>query len=436
MTVLLLSACPPGVRGDVTKWMMEIATGVYVGKLSLRTREALWKRVCKHAGSGRAVMVCAARNEQGFVFFVHNTDWQPVDFDGVFLMRRPLPTKKTEGKRPTHDLEPVSDTVLSSDPAGNILQLSARINTALNAPLVLYASETADDNPSAPMRDTSKERELPSSQETDAGDQETFEMQDGPAVDPHASPLTQTSRDDGAVCAVAADPALQNVAGACETAGQQAKTVSAAISKREVQAAKPASAKPQAARKRRSPPPLPYTPWPLPDALPMSFSVLDMETTGLDPERDQIIELACVRVRDGEILSEFQRLVTCDLPLPKVIRDLTGLTDAILTQQGCPLADALPALLSFIGEDCLVGHNVAFDVRFLQTACTEFNLPPPSFQAVDTVQLARGALNNCVANFRLETLARYYDLADHQTHRALPDARLTALLYLKLNEKQ
>lgn len=168
----------------------------------------------------------------------------------------------------------------------------------------------------------------------------------------------------------------------------------------------------------------------------MSFCVLDMETTGLDPERDQIIELACIRVREGEILSEFQCLVTCDQPLPKAIQNLTGLTDAILAQQGCLLADALPASLAFIGGDCLIGHNVAFDVRFLQTACTKLRLPQPLFQAVDTVQLARSTLNNCVANFRLETLARYFDLADHQTHRALPDARLTALLYLKLNEKR
>ena len=91
MIVLYLSACPAGVRGDVTKWLIEIATGVYVGQLSLRTREALWERVCKHAGSGSAVMICSARNEQGFIYYVHNSSWEPVDYDGITLMRRPLP---------------------------------------------------------------------------------------------------------------------------------------------------------------------------------------------------------------------------------------------------------------------------------------------------------------------------------------------------------
>ena len=91
---------------------------------------------------------------------------------------------------------------------------------------------------------------------------------------------------------------------------------------------------------------------------------------------------------------------------------------------------------AYASANLYIGHNVAFDIRFLQTACTKLRLPQPSFQAVDTVLLARSALNNCVANFRLETLARYFDLAKHQTHRALPDARLTALLYLKLNEKR
>lgn len=231
MTVLLLSACPPGVRGDVSKWLMEITPGVYIGKLTLRTREALWKRVCKQAGKGRAVMVCTARNEQGFVYFVHNTDWQPVDFDGVFLMRRPLPMKKTKAKRSEPDQKPAGDTVSFSDPTGNLFQLSARINTVLNAPFTLHTSDTAGSNPSTPIQDTAKEQELPSNQETNVGYQETSAMQEGTDVNPHASPLAKTSKDGGTVCATVTDPVLQNVTAACETADQQAKIVYAAISR-------------------------------------------------------------------------------------------------------------------------------------------------------------------------------------------------------------
>ena len=89
MIVLTLSKCPQGLKGDVTKWLMEVNTGVYVGKLSARVRDLLWKRVCEHCGSGKATMVFTVRNEQGFSFYVHNTDWKPTDFDGLLLLKKP-----------------------------------------------------------------------------------------------------------------------------------------------------------------------------------------------------------------------------------------------------------------------------------------------------------------------------------------------------------
>ena len=68
MVVLVLTACPPGLRGDVSRWLLEIAPGVFVGRLSARVR---------------------ARNEQHLAFKVHQPDWQPVDCEGVELIRRP-----------------------------------------------------------------------------------------------------------------------------------------------------------------------------------------------------------------------------------------------------------------------------------------------------------------------------------------------------------
>ncbi len=91
MIVLTLSKCPPGLKGDVTKWLMEINTGVYVGKLSARVRDLLWKRICEYCGSGEATMVFSAKNEQGFSLYLHNTTWKTVDYDGIFLLKRPLP---------------------------------------------------------------------------------------------------------------------------------------------------------------------------------------------------------------------------------------------------------------------------------------------------------------------------------------------------------
>ena len=88
-TVIVLSDCPPKLRGDMTKWMMEINAGVYVGNLSARVREELWQRIRDHIKHGKATMVFRAGGEQRMDFRVHNTTWEPVDYDGIKLMRRP-----------------------------------------------------------------------------------------------------------------------------------------------------------------------------------------------------------------------------------------------------------------------------------------------------------------------------------------------------------
>ena len=101
MIVLTLSKCPQGLKGDVTKWLMEVNTGVYVGKLSARVRDLLWKRVCEHCGAGKATMVFTARNEQGFSFYVHNTDWKPIDFDGLLLLKKPYKNEEEKLRQQT-----------------------------------------------------------------------------------------------------------------------------------------------------------------------------------------------------------------------------------------------------------------------------------------------------------------------------------------------
>lgn len=89
MVVLCLTNCPPALRGDLTRWLMEIDTGVYAGNVSARVREELWNRVTENIKDGRATMVYSARTEQKMEFRVHNSEWIPVDFDGMKLMLRP-----------------------------------------------------------------------------------------------------------------------------------------------------------------------------------------------------------------------------------------------------------------------------------------------------------------------------------------------------------
>ena len=96
MIVPSLSNCPPKLRGDLSKWLVEINAGVYVGRVSARVRDELWQRVCENLRDGRATMVFRANTEQGLDFRVHNTTWIPVDYDGIQLMLRPMEGARME----------------------------------------------------------------------------------------------------------------------------------------------------------------------------------------------------------------------------------------------------------------------------------------------------------------------------------------------------
>lgn len=91
-----MTSCPPRLRGDLSKWLCEINTGVYVGNVSSRVRDAIWDRVCQNLKNGQATLVYTAAGEQRMEFRTHNTSWEVVDYDGIKLMRRPLPQTQTE----------------------------------------------------------------------------------------------------------------------------------------------------------------------------------------------------------------------------------------------------------------------------------------------------------------------------------------------------
>lgn len=91
MIVLVVTACPSGLRGELTRWFLEISSGVFVGKLSARVRKRVWQRVVAGVGTGRAAMAWSARTEQGMEFLTHGDTWDVADFEGLKLITRPLP---------------------------------------------------------------------------------------------------------------------------------------------------------------------------------------------------------------------------------------------------------------------------------------------------------------------------------------------------------
>lgn len=89
MIVLVVTACPAGLRGDLTKWLTELAPGTFVGTPSARVRDLLWDRTTELVRDGRALLVYSSDNEQGMEFRTHRHSWAPTDFEGLTLMMRP-----------------------------------------------------------------------------------------------------------------------------------------------------------------------------------------------------------------------------------------------------------------------------------------------------------------------------------------------------------
>lgn len=290
MVVITLEKCPLALRGDLTKWLQEISLGVYVGQMSARVRDRLWQRVCEESKSGRAAMVYSARNEQHLNFRVHNTSWEPIDYDGLRLMMRPSPTR----------------------------------TKALGRKRVGWSS------------------------------------------------ATQYSK----VRCMQGHHMLME---------------------------------------------------------PERYVVFDIETTGLDVDKDQIIEIGAIRVVDGQAEDFFHALITARKPLPRKIVELTHITDDLLASDGMPLAEVVSSFLDFVGGDTVVAHNTGFDCGFIQVACEECGLGDFDNPAIDTIYLAKKKFPN-LSNYRLQALVDLLHLDNRHPHRAESDCEVTLQIFRKLIE--
>lgn len=163
-------------------------------------------------------------------------------------------------------------------------------------------------------------------------------------------------------------------------------------------------------------------------AMQSAYLVLDIETTGLDPKTEKIIEIGAARVRDGQVVETYQTFVNPGRKLTERIVELTGITDDMLCDAPY-IETALPAFLVFAGEDVLLGHSVRFDYSFLKRAAVNLKCTFEK-KAVDTLKLARLCLPELPSR-SLGALCGHYEIT-HTAHRALGDALATHVLYQKL----
>ena len=287
MVVITLTNCPTKLRGDLSRWLIEINTGIFVGNLNARVRDAVWNRVCENIKNGSASMAFSTNNEQKLDFRIHNTDWEPVDFDGIKLVRRNLNMSNQKKQK----------------------QMSK--------------AEIHHRNRLAQMKKT--------------------------------SPLD-----------------IKN------------------------------------------------------------YVVIDIETTGLQ-NSDKIIEIGAIRILDSKIDASFSVLIQCDITVPNEVQILTGITNEELLKKGIPIKNALEKFLAFCGNYELVGHNICFDINFLQSACIQNGLPFIKNKQIDTMHLSRKKINSD-SGYKLSTIATALGIVFEKRHRALEDCHLTYEVFEKLKK--
>lgn len=159
-----------------------------------------------------------------------------------------------------------------------------------------------------------------------------------------------------------------------------------------------------------------------------SIVCIDLETTGLDPRKDAIIEIGAVRFNGSRVEAEWSTLVNPHRPISAFVTHLTGISDAMVVKAP-PLQAILQELVDFVGDSPILGHNVQFDVGFLrQAGVFKNNL------TIDTYELA-AVLMPTAGRYRLGILGQELGILLPGTHRALDDARLTHAVLIDLYEK-
>lgn len=161
------------------------------------------------------------------------------------------------------------------------------------------------------------------------------------------------------------------------------------------------------------------------------YIVFDLETTGISPAYDAIIEISAVKVENRKVVDTFSSLVNPKRPIPYAATAVNGITDTMV--EGEPtLEEILPKFIDFIGDSILVGHNIhSFDMKFIWNAAEALYGKTITNQYIDTLPMARSCLTQ-LRHHRLVDIAAYYKISTVGAHRALADCMMNQKCYEQL----
>jgi len=168
---------------------------------------------------------------------------------------------------------------------------------------------------------------------------------------------------------------------------------------------------------------------------PVGYIVLDLETTGFNPDKEEIIQFGALKIIAKEKTEQFSRFVKIDGIVPQNIADMTGVSNEMLRDQGQPLKNVLNDFIEFAGDLPIVAHNSDFDKNFIDRACIKNGMARIKNRWTDTLSLSRRLLKGR-SDYKLETLAKHFDITpsgDETGHnKNKNDCEMTYLLYEKL----
>lgn len=302
MIVITLTNCPISLRGDLTKWLLEINTGVFVGRVSARVRDNLWKRVCENVKQGQATLVYNTNNEQHMDFRIHQSENEIIDFDGLKLVMKPSPARASRLSKARMGFSKVSKIRMAK----------------------------AKSKAGKPKQD--------------------------------AQASERQSLDNSST-------------------------------------------------------------------YPSDYTIVDLETTGLNCCEDYVIEVGLLRVRNNAVVGKFNALIAVEEQLKPFIVQMTGITDKLLAEEGEAIGDVLMDGFNFVGDDVLVGHNISFDMGFLEEEAKRCGLNILHNKTLDTVEMFTRVLNGEKASKKLVDIAKRYGIDCVVRHRSLADCNLLKQVY-------
>lgn len=160
---------------------------------------------------------------------------------------------------------------------------------------------------------------------------------------------------------------------------------------------------------------------------PKNFIVVDIETTGLDPQFDEIIEIGALKIENGNVVDSFNTLVKPAYEIDDYIIELTGITNDML-ENAPTIKEVIGDFYKFVGHNIILGHNVNFDINFIYDELIRFDSTELNNDFIDTMRISRYLLKS-LKHHRLIDLANNYNISVSGNHRLLKDCEITLDVY-------